>query len=178
MKQLETKRLILRDWSLEDKNDLFEYAQNPIVGPSAGWKPHVSIDESIKIIKMFQKNKDVYAIELKDTGKVIGSIGIHKRYPDTSMLDIEQREIGYVLNPRYWGKGYVPEAVERAKSYCFEELDIEILWCGHFQNNNQSKRVIEKGGFEYKFTKEEVLKLLDNKIVHVLYYNCNIGKTT
>ena len=59
MKTIETKRLILRDFSQEDLNDLFAYAQSDKVGPMAGWKPHDSIEESQKILNMFIEGKEV-----------------------------------------------------------------------------------------------------------------------
>ena len=99
MKILETDRLILREWKLSDKYDLYEYAKNDLVGPNAGWKPHTDLNESEKIIKSFIKNKEVYAIELKGEHKVIGSIGFHRKLPDPKLSFLKQREIGYVLNP-------------------------------------------------------------------------------
>ena len=42
MKTMETGRLTLRTWQLDDLNDLHEYAKDPQVGPMAGWKPHSS----------------------------------------------------------------------------------------------------------------------------------------
>ena len=48
---------------------------------------------------------------------------------------------------------------------------MDLIWCGHFDFNSKSKRVIEKCGFKYRFQKIEKLKLLDNKEVTTLYYN-------
>jgi len=120
---------------------------------------------------MFIENNDVYAIELKSENKVIGSIGIHERCPDDQLSELNQREIGYVLNPKYWGNGYIPEAVQYVIQYCFEEMKLDVIWCGHFDFNKNSKRVNEKCGFQYHFTKSERLKLMDNKEVTTLYYN-------
>jgi RimJ/RimL family protein N-acetyltransferase len=173
MRRLETDRLILREWKLSDKEDLFEYAQSELVGPNAGWKPHKDINESVEIINMFIGDEEVYAIELKNENKVIGGFGIHKCAPAPQFKDLKQREIGYVLNPKYWGNGYVPEAVFEAIDCCFEELELDILWCAHFDFNMKSKRVNEKCGFKYHFTKEEVLKRLDDKKVSTLYYKIN-----
>lgn len=170
MRKIETERLLLRPWKLTDKEDLYEYAQSDLVGPSAGWKPHVDINESVEIIKMFMNDEEVYAIELKEEKKIIGGFGIHKRYPDPELKDLNQREIGYVLNPKYWGNGYVPEASKEAINYCFNVLKTDIVWCCHYDFNAKSKRVIEKSGFKYHFTKEEVLERLDNKKVTTLYY--------
>ena len=42
---LETERLILRKWTEEDAESLFEYAKDPEIGPAAGWPPHKSVEE-------------------------------------------------------------------------------------------------------------------------------------
>ena len=171
MFSLNSERLILRTWQESDSSDLYEYAKSELVGPNAGWKPHQNEEESKEIIKMFIKNNDSYAIVLKSENKVIGSIGLHHRKPDETLNDLKQREIGYVLNPNYWGKGFIPEAVNCLLNYGFNELNLDLIWCGHFDFNNNSKRVNEKCGFNYQFTKREKRKLLDNQEVNTLYYN-------
>lgn len=169
--ELETDRLLLRQWTKDDAEDLFEYAKSELVGPSAGWPPHQSMEVSKEIIEHFIRENDVYAIALKATGKVIGSIGIHERFPDETLRHLKQREIGYVLNPAYWGNGYMPEAVEIVKLYCMNVLQTDIIWCGHFEGNMKSKRVIEKTGFTYKFTQETLLPNMNNKKVNTLFYS-------
>lgn len=171
MEKLITDRVILRKWEESDSKDLYEYAKSELVGPNAGWPPHKNEEESKEIIKMFIKDRDTYAIVLKSENKVVGSIGLHDRIPDETLADLRQKEIGYVLNPKYWGRGIVPEAVKCLIEYGFEKLDLDLIWCAHFDFNYKSKRVIEKCGFEYKFKKKENLKLLDNKEVITLYYN-------
>ncbi|MBU3159100.1 GNAT family N-acetyltransferase [Clostridium frigoris] len=171
METLTTNRLILRQWKENDSADLYEYAKSELVGPSAGWPTHKNEEESKEIIRMFIENKGIYAIVLKLENKVIGSIGLHNRKPDDSLSDLEQKEIGYVLNPKYWGNGFIPEAVECLIKYGFDELNLDLIWCGHFDFNSKSKRVIGKCGFKYMFQRTERLKLLDNKEVITLYYN-------
>ena len=48
---METKRLILRPWSLDDASSLYKYAQDPAVGPIAGWPPHTSVENSREVIR-------------------------------------------------------------------------------------------------------------------------------
>ena len=43
----------------------------------------------------------------------------------------------------------IPEAVQEVIRYCFEELSLDFLTVGHFIWNDQSKRVIEKCGFQF-----------------------------
>ena len=171
MKNLYTERLILRPWKEDDSKDLYEYAKSDLVGPNAGWPIHESEEKSKKIIQMFIKNNDTYAIELKSKKKVIGSIGLHNKKSDKTLEHLNQKEIGYVLNPKVWGHGFVPEAVMELLNHGFNELNLDLIWCGHFDFNDRSKRVIEKCGFTFRFSRKEKLVLLDNKEVTELYYN-------
>lgn len=166
-----TERLILRPWSLDDSKDLFEYGKSELVGPNAGWKPHKDEEESKLIIEMFLNENDSWAIVLKSENKVIGSVGLHNRKPNDEVPDIPQRELGYVLNPSYWGHGYIPEASKAAMDYGFNNMNLQKIWCGHFDYNNKSKRVIEKLSMKYEFTGNKVLTLLDNNVVSILYYS-------
>ena len=171
MKTIETKRLILRGWQESDVTDLYEYASDDRVGPSAGWAPHKNEAESKKIIDSFIDGGEVYAVVLKAENKVIGSLGLHDRKPAEFVKDVPQREIGYVLSPKYWGEGYIPEAVGEVIKYGFEELNLEVIWCGHFDFNQKSRRVNEKCGFKHRFTMQKTLPLLDNRIVESLVYS-------
>ncbi len=170
LRPLETERLKLRAWKISDAEDLYDYAQSDLVGPSAGWSPHEDLESSKKIIKMFIEEADVYAIELKKNSKVIGSIGLHERYPKDGEQEGKQKEIGFVLSPMYWGNGYMPEAVEAVKGYALQQLDVDIIWCGHFKENMKSKRVIEKTGFVYDFDKEVTLPRLNDIEVTTKFY--------
>ena len=62
---------------------------------------------------------------------------------------MQGREIGYVVSKDYWGRGLMPEAVKAVIDYCFSVLGFDYLLCGHFNWNNQSRRVIEKCGFQF-----------------------------
>ncbi|EIT87387.1 N-acetyltransferase GCN5 [Fictibacillus macauensis ZFHKF-1] len=170
MKELLTHRLRLRQWELGDAPALYDYAKRAEVGPRAGWAPHQSLQESEEVVALFIAEQDCYAIEHLESGIVIGSIGLHLRKPDETITHDRQREIGYVLHPDYWGQGYVPEAVKEVIRYSFQELFLETIWCGHFDFNDQSRRVNEKCHFHYQFSKQEQLKRLNNQEVTVLYY--------
>ena len=81
MKPIETERLLLRPWRLEDAADMYAYAKNPNVGPNAGWKPHESVEESKAILESWihsDEEEDIWAIVPKETGRACGSIGLHQ----------------------------------------------------------------------------------------------------
>ena len=149
--RLETDRLILRPWKMRDLSDLYTYAKDPDVGPMAGWIPHGSPAESRIILDSFISGKKTLALELKTSGRVIGSIGIEPlpRHLGYSFIHLRGREIGYVLAKPMWGQGLMTEAVQRVIGFCFEELNLDVLLCGHFVRNGRSARVITKCGFEY-----------------------------
>ena len=148
--RMETPRLILRPWRESDLADFYEYAKVDGVGQMAGWLPHASIEESRNILQMFIDHKKTLALELKENGKVIGSLGIEKA-PDAPEIQPELlgRELGYVLSKEYWGRGLMPEAVAAVIDYCFRVLGYDYLACAHFVRNSQSRRVIEKTGFRF-----------------------------
>lgn len=148
---LKTERLILRPWRESDLNDFNEYARVDGVGQMAGWTPHKSLDESREILEMFIREKKTFALEYE--GKVIGSLGIEtyipERYPELELSGKRGREIGYVLSKDYWGRGLMPEAVKAVVRWLFEDENLDFIFVGHFERNSQSRRVIEKCGFQY-----------------------------
>lgn len=147
MKTLETNRLILREWKMTDVYDMFEYASMDDVGIAAGWPKHDSLEISQTIVESFVNEHNEYAIVLKESNKVIGSIGIKNSSMD-KLGNVDQRCLGYVLNKNYWGLGIMPEAVKRVIAYLFDDVGVEAIWLGHFTHNTQSKSVILKCGFE------------------------------
>ena len=148
--RIETPRLILRPWQVSDLEDFYAYASEEGVGEMAGWAHHQSLEESRKILNLFMEGKHTFALELRENGHAIGSLGLEERDENLDPPeDLEGCEIGYVLSKAYWGRGLMPEAVQAVIDYCFRELKLDYLTCGHFVRNDQSARVIEKCGFRY-----------------------------
>lgn len=145
---LETPNLQLRPIMLSDIDAVYEYAKHPKVGPSAGWKPHINKEESRSFIKFALQKRDfhqpgIYAIILKKKEKMIGTVEIHS-YKEF------KGELGFVLHPKYWNKGYATEAAKAIIIYGFEVLGLKRLAYGHFLFNDASKRVCEKLEFTYE----------------------------
>lgn len=149
---LETNRLYLRQFKEEDLDDFYDYAKVNGVGEMAGWLHHEDLETTRKVLKHFINGKNVFAIVFKKNAKVIGSIGIHES-DDSTPLKFElkhfRRNMGYILSRDYWGAGIMPEAAAKVIEYCFTKTKTTMITCGHFTENKQSKRVIEKLGFVY-----------------------------
>ncbi len=151
--ELQTERTILRPFTEGDAEDLYAYAQDPRVGPIAGWKPHESVEASREIIRTVFAAPHVFAVVDRETGRVIGSAGfVAPHMPGAAAHEGRSSEIGYALSPDYWGRGLMSEVAVELLRYGFEELGLDEIWCTHYRENHRSRRVIEKSGFWYAFT--------------------------
>jgi RimJ/RimL family protein N-acetyltransferase len=152
--ELQTKRLILRAWQENDAESLYKYAQNPNIGPIAGWQPHTSIENSREIIKTVLSANETYAVVLKETDEVVGSIGLmtEKGEMHSAEMTETEGEIGYWVGEPFWGQGLIPEATHELLRHAFEDLGLTAVWCGYYDGNEKSKRAQEKCGFIYHHT--------------------------
>ncbi len=173
MKTIETERLILRPWRLEDLEDLYQYAKNPEVGPNAGWKPHENLEESRKILEGWlhedSTQGNTWAIVPKDTGRASGSISLDSdgRRPHVPNC----RNLGYALAQEEWGKGYMTEAAQAVLEYGFTELHLSLISVNHYAYNQRSRRVIEKSGFQYEGTIRQGAALYDGRVEDLCCYS-------
>lgn len=168
---LETPRLILRPWRESDLKDFFAYASVEGVGERAGWRHHESIEVSRAILEDFMSHKNVFALEHRESGKAIGSLGLHTSWAngEEAYRHLKVKEIGYVLSRDYWGHGLMPEAVKAVIGFCFDVCGLDALTVGHFLENGQSRRVIEKCGFRFVKESKYHAKQLDGDFDDMKY---------
>lgn len=122
--EIKTPRLTLRAIKHKDVKAVFDYAQDKSLSKYVFWEPHQSLHDSKKFIKATikqyqQPNKFMWAIELKDQNYMIGTCGVMNYYPENKVISI-----GYALNRKFWGKGYMKEALQATIDYIFNNLDI------------------------------------------------------
>ena len=145
---IETERLILRVRTTADAEDIFDFASLPEVSYPAGFPPVKTLKDEIYYLEHIlpeRNQKDHlpagYGIVVKGKDKVIGSVDFPRRHEDDVL------EIGYTLQPDYWGRGYVPEAAQALIDLGFQELGLHKIELSCFGYNVQSQRVAEKLGF-------------------------------
>lgn len=163
MTSLTTERLILRPWREDEAEVMFRWASNPAVGPIAGWPTHRSVEESREIIRTVFSAPETYAIVLRATGEPIGSAAIkmeERVSPSLQNYSGREAELGYWLAEPYWGQGVMTEAVGTLIRRAFEELGFDRLWCGYYEGNERSRRVMEKCGFVPHHTEHNKTTLL------------------
>ena len=146
--RIETERLVLRVRTVDDAVDIFDYASRQEVAYPAGFPPVKRLEDEIYYLEHILPERNEknnlpagYGIVVKGTDKVIGSVDFPRRHEDDVL------EIGYILHPDYWGRGYVPEATRTLIDLGFKELGLHKIELTCFGYNVQSQRVAEKLGF-------------------------------
>ncbi len=165
MPTLFTKRLIIRPINMKDAKDFYEYAPSPLVGPMAGWAPHENYLVTKQVIKnmIYVDSRTEpyfghYVITLKDSGKMIGTIELY------NLQHQFKAELGYALNPKYWGNGYAVEAAMKVLEYGFTYLNLKRIEAKTYVDNYQSRRVCEKIGMNFEGIAKKAYQRYDGKI--------------
>lgn len=153
--RLETDRLILREISIDDAKDIFEYAKNKNVSEDAGFKAHESIEETKSIIETVLKIASL-SIVYKEDNVVVGVISLPKKLDGIY-------ELGYSLNEDYWNKGIMTEACKALIDYAFKVLNAYEIDAGCFLDNYRSEKVLLKCGFKYIGIHKKDYKNYDDK---------------
>ena len=150
MPTLMTDRLILRKMLVSDYLDMYDYASRPLTTKYLLWLPHDSPKFSKKYLNYIQgqyREERFYDFALveKQSGKMIGTCGF-------TGFDLENNsaEVGYVINPDFWGNGLAPEALRRIIGFGFHELMLHRITAKIMDGNLQSMRVAEKCGMRHE----------------------------
>lgn len=137
--RIETDYLIIRNFELKDEKDLREYMLQRIDAEFEGYSDFKK-EKSKEEIKFRAESDEFFAIELKETHKVIGNIYLGKR-------EFNNRELGYVLNENYQNKGYGTQASKAIVEYAFEQ-GVHRVYAECAPQNIASWKVMEKIGLK------------------------------
>ena len=149
---LETKRLILRPLSMKDAEDMYAYSRDPEVSRTVLWSTHENIRQTRLFLRaaISQYKKGLpasFAIVLRDSGRMIGTIGF--MWVNT---DHKSAEVGYSLSRDYWNQGIMTEALKKVVAFGFEELRLNRIEAQHQLDNPASGRVMLHVGMQYEGT--------------------------
>ena len=150
---IETTRLTLRRAVQEDAEPMFRnWASDPEVTKYLTWPPHGNIEVTRKVLTgwLIEYEKDNYyqwMIVLKEIGEPIGSISV-VRQNDC----VEEAEIGYCIDRRWWHQGIMTEALAAVIEYLLTEVGMNRVAARHDPNNPHSGGVMRKCGMKYEGT--------------------------
>jgi len=141
-----TDRLRLRVPASSDAESIFNtYARDPEATRYLIWQPHKSIEETHAFLERcaegrLHRNDFPWAITLKDSGELIGMVGLR--------LKGFKADVGYVLARPHWGKGFATEAVKPIVIWALAQPEIYRVWAMCDVDNLASARVLEKVGMK------------------------------
>lgn len=151
--RLETERLILRRFVIEDSEAMYKnWASDEEVAKYLTWPVHSSGEISKSILKDWVNSYSdekyyQWAIVPKDVGEPIGSISVVHMKENVSMV-----HIGYCIGKKWWHKGITSEALKAVMDFLFDEVDVKRIEARHDPRNPNSGKVMNKCGMKYEGT--------------------------
>lgn len=149
MKQIETNRLFIREFTLADTKEIYQLSRESSMKkwlPDQVYKDEKEAYDVLNFLISKCKSNSfpfVMAVVQKSSGKVIGHVGLS---------EISQGlEIGYAIGEKYQNRGYASETVESWSKYVKNKFSIEKLYGVVNHKNIPSCGVLEKAGFTFCF---------------------------
>ena len=152
-KTIETPRLILRRFTLEDAPAMYRnWASDPEVTKFLTWPAHSSVEISRQVLLDWtgQYGEDTFyqwAIVPKNTGEPVGSIGAVCLNEQTQLV-----HIGYCIGAYWWHQGITSEAMKAVMDYFFDEIGVNRVESRHDPRNPNSGAVMRKCGMKFEGT--------------------------
>ena len=151
MKQIETERLILREFLASDEDRFFEMDSNPevvkYIQPPAQEMEQIR-DNIANVQNQYRENGiGRWAVIEKESGLFIGWSGF-RYYRETVNNHSDFYDLGYRFMPEYWGKGYATETCIAWMKYGFEHFNKDTFYATTHVDHEASKNVLKKVGFK------------------------------
>ncbi|MCI0555438.1 MAG: GNAT family N-acetyltransferase [Anaerolineae bacterium] len=160
MKILETERLVLRQFSVEDADFILKLLNEPSFIQNIGDRGVRTLEDArayimrVPIASYEKHGFGLYLVVLKESGESIGMCGLIKRE------ELEDVDIGYAFLPKFWSKGYAVETALAVKDYARDVIGLKRLVAITDPENQGSIRVLEKIGLKF----EKMIRLSDDDI--------------
>jgi [ribosomal protein S5]-alanine N-acetyltransferase len=158
IKDLSTKRLLLRKMQVSDSERLFQIWSNPEVTRFMNIDRLTDKNQAEEMILLLDKlskenTAHRYSIIELESNDIIGSCGFN-------ILDFEnaKTEIGYEISKDHWGKGYAPEAINGLIQFAFNDLKLNRIEAKVEPENANSIKVLKKLNFHFEGTMRKAEK--------------------
>ena len=153
MIHLQTDRLILRNYTMDDVIAVHEYFSSEEVTRYEDFGP-MALDEVEEMLSEWKDMDNRMAVVLKETGELIGSAG----YWAENEGEETEYSLDYDFNPRFWHKGYATEAAGEVARYLAEDLGAKEIWGDCDERKLASAHVLEGLGFALVKTVDDAYK--------------------
>jgi ribosomal-protein-alanine N-acetyltransferase len=146
--ELETARLRLRPLSLADSAAFLDIFSDEVTLQYWSGEPISELHEAETLIRQdleysMEGKCIVWGVALPDSNRLIGKFILFQFNEQN-----RRAEVGYILNRRHWGQGYMSEVMACVLDYAFDVLDLHRLEADTDPENTASLAVLEKFGFQ------------------------------
>lgn len=140
--KLTTKRLTLRQLSMDDQPGIFTLRTDPEVNKYLGRQTSKTLEDAANFIDSILTNNALYwAITVTNSQDFAGTICLFD-------ISAEKCEIGYELLPGFQGRGIMQEALEKVLAYAFLSMQVQTVEAFTHIDNQKSIKLLEKIGFQ------------------------------
>lgn len=152
-KTIETNRLILRKFTMDDTKDMYNnWGSDPETSKMLPWDVHENEEVTRELLTEWTKGYDdnmyfKWVVEIKDNNEIIGDISVVKNNKSDKVC-----EIGYCYGSKYWGEGYATEALRAVLEYLLNDVGYRLVQAKHISGNPASGKVMSKSGMKYDAT--------------------------
>jgi ribosomal-protein-alanine N-acetyltransferase len=145
--RISTARLLLRPMKVSDRDAVLDIFSDEKTLQFWSAEPISTLDEADLLIQRevelaSQENCINWGIALADSNLLVGKISLFQISEQN-----RRAEIGYLLNRRHWGKGFMSEAMASVLAYAFDELKLHRIEADTDPGNAPSLALLEKFGF-------------------------------
>ncbi|MDI2586700.1 GNAT family protein [Psychrobacillus sp. NEAU-3TGS] len=159
---LVSSHVFLREMEEKDWMDVHKYASMEAVCKYQPWGPNSEeeskdfVNQVLTDAKRVERTRFVFSIVEKETGSMVGA-------GEFNIRDSQNKtgEIGYIVNPDYWGKGLATETAKVLVDFGFEQLNLHRIFATCDPRNIASAKVLEKTGMVQEGRMREDLLLKD-----------------
>lgn len=150
---LDTERLFLREFTIDDAQLLIDLNSNSNVTRYTGDGPVESVAKAKEILEtiifpQYPNKIGRWAVHLKSNNEFIGWCGLK------FIEELNEIDLGYRFFEKHWGKGYATESAKAVLAYGFNALKLQEIVARAAIDNTNSIKVLEKVGM--KFEKEAI----------------------
>lgn len=159
---LVSSNVFLREMEEKDWMDVHKYASNETVCKYQPWGPNSEeesqdfVNQVLADAKRVERTRFVFSIVEKEIGSMVGAGELNVRDNHN-----KAGEIGYIVNPDYWGKGIATEAAKLLIDFGFEQLNLHRIYATCDPRNIASGKVLEKIGMVQEGRMREDLLIKD-----------------
>ncbi|WP_297817591.1 GNAT family N-acetyltransferase [uncultured Lactobacillus sp.] len=149
---LENDRMYLRPIKKQDAPNLYRWGQDALYHETAGFERIATLKQAYETAVRYGERAYSYAIVLKENDQMVGLVELYERGLDSASGLLKTKDLGFLLDKKYWHQGIMFDALKLVIDYAFKKLDQNQIWAGTFPSNERSQHLLHLLGFRYVYT--------------------------